>query len=220
MFKNKFPQNLYHSYVIEGDPDILSKELLSFLEENKYITKSDDVISQIYDGFSISDSPVIKEWHSVKGEEDRKRICVIGAKFVNQEAEHSLLKILEEPALNTHFFLIVPNVDVLLPTILSRVHVIRLNESNDFNSEFLKASVGDRLEMIGGMIKRHENDEDSASLRYEAINFLNNLERSIYKDIRDKEAVFSLGEILNAKKYLSIPGASVKMLLEHIAIVV
>lgn len=233
MFEEKFPENLYHSYIIEGDPETLSGELISYLKNRKIIEpQSSNVLCQIYDGFTISDSPLIKSWHSERGEEDKKKICIIGAKFINQEAEHSLLKILEEPKENTHFFLILPNVDTLLPTILSRAHVIKgdndaqggLTKNITSGKKFLDLSKTERIDAIAKLVKSHDDDEGSASLRHDAINILNNLEKVLHerliKNSKDKYLIFSLEEILKSREYLSLPGASVKMILEHIALVI
>lgn len=232
MFENKFPENLYHSYIIEGEPEATARELISYLETRKIIEpKSQNVLCQIYDGFAIGDSPLIKSWHSERGPENQKRICIIGAKFINREAEHSLLKILEEPAINTHFFLIVPNASVLLPTILSRAHVIK-NERREegLGKKFLNANPQDRLDIISKLTKSHSDDEDSAPLRHDAINLLNNLEEILHHRLTEsterqglsvgKDLVFSLGEIAQGREYLNLPGCSVKMILEHIALVI
>ena len=44
------------------------------------------------------------------------------------DAEHALLKIFEEPKKNTHFFLIVPDKNALLPTLVSRFYFIPLHK--------------------------------------------------------------------------------------------
>lgn len=38
-FENLFPENLYHSYIVEGDPETTSRDLIEFLKkEKKYQT--------------------------------------------------------------------------------------------------------------------------------------------------------------------------------------
>lgn len=226
MFKDKFPQNLYHSYIIEGDPEIVSEELLSFLDENNFISKKlDEIFLKNYQNFSIADSSVIREWNSIKGEENKKRICILGTNFINREAEHSLLKTLEEPSKSTHFFIIIPNINVLQPTILSRSHLIKLNksESSEEEKKFIKMSSKERIDFIYDLLKKHEKDETSGPLRSEAINFLDKLEFILYqnfkKDPQNSNFKNSLNEIINCKEYLNFPSSSVKIILEYIALV-
>ena len=227
---NLFPDELYHSYVIEGDPTTLPFEILKFLEDENHIEKqSADTFIQMYDSFTIDDSKKIKEWYSEKGISKGKHVCIIGAKFINHDAERTLLKIIEEPGEQTHFFIIVPNSQVLLDTILSRVHLIKINESESKINigdveDFFKSSKTKRIDAIATIIDGHKDDVGSGGLRYSAIELVNNLEKIIYekwkKDKNSEELQFSLEELRKARDYLSLPGSSVKMVLEHIALVI
>ncbi len=229
-FEKLFPENLYHSYIVEGDPTTTPLLLRKFLEERGDITQNSvDVLCQIYDSFSISDSPLIKEWHSECGITKGKKVCILGAKFINHDAERTLLKILEEPKPNTHFFIIVPNSLMLLDTIRSRVHIVKVSNANEKSSveltkEFLVSSVSDRIKIVSQIIEDNKKNEDSANVRFQAIAFLNNLEAFVYEKFKnnrqDKNTIFLLEEIRKCREFLSIPGASVKMILEHIALMI
>ena len=228
-FDKLLPTNLYHSYVIEGGEDI-AYVLREFLESKGYIKKqSGDVLLNIYDSFTILDSHSIKEWHMNLPIDGRKKVCIIGTKFINREAEQALLKIIEEPNIDTHFFIIIPDSSLLLNTILSRVHVIKNNNlSNNLDydraKEFLSLSPSTRIVKIAEIIKEFKDEESSGGLRYNAISLLNGLERIIYekwkKDINNRDYKFILEEIKNNRNYLSTPGASVKMILEHVALMI
>ena len=131
-FEDLFPHDLYHSYIIESSDTNTFFHLQKFLEKRGYIDQnSSDILCQSYDSFSISDSHIIKEWHSESGIDSKKRICIINTKFINHDAERTLLKILEEPAVNTHFFVIIPNSLMLLDTIRSRAHIVKIEDKND-----------------------------------------------------------------------------------------
>lgn len=221
------PKNLYHSYVIEGDIKENISLILELLEKRKY-NRNDSFIKE-YDAFSMEDSKTLKEWHNKKRVDDEKRFCVIGAKFINHDAERALLKMVEEPESGTHFFLVVPDSKLLLDTILSRSHLIREDNKNltNLSSEattFFRASKKDRIDMVALIIKKNEANEDSGGLRHESIEMLDKLERIIYekfkKDRKDKNNVEILEEISKAREYLAIPGSSPKMILEHIALVI
>lgn len=226
--KDLFPKNLYHSYIVEGDPSTLPYQLKDFFEKRGDIEKnSNDVLCQIYDSFTIDDSSKIKEWHSEKGLGNGKRMCILGAKFINHDAERTLLKIIEEPGENVHFFIIVPNANLLLDTIISRSHIISTDgpdstyTKKDIES-FIKSSPKDRLEIVAKIIDSHKDSEGSGSIRFSATKFINEIEKIIYekwKSNRDNDLQFSLTELSSARDYLSLPGSSPKMILEHISLV-
>jgi len=232
-FEKLFPKDLYHSYVIEGEPNETATKLLKFLEIRGEVEKgSPDVLCQNYESFTMNDVGQIKDWHSRLGITKSKKVCILATKFINREAEQALLKIIEEPAINTHFFIIVPDASLLLDTIISRVHVIKIKEKeNDKNKElqkeinsFLVCSKKERIDKVALIIKENKDEENSGQLRYYATMFVNELESIIYqkfkKDRNDTGIKFILSELQNSREYLSTPGASVKMILEHLALVI
>jgi len=229
MFKELFPRDLYHSYVVEGNPDEIVYLLRIYLEERGDINKySPDVMLNLYDSFNIEDGHRIKEWHQNKATDGKKKICIIGAKFINREAEQTLLKVIEEPTEGTHFFIVVPDASLLLGTILSRVQLIKnLQSDNKFEDKiaegFIKATPKNRIEKVAEIIKEFKDNENSGGLRYYAISLVNGLERIIYekwkKDLNNEDLKFILGEFKSSRDFLSTPGASVKMILEHLALV-
>ncbi len=224
-----FPKDLYHSYVIEGDPNKTAYLLREFLESRGEIDKqSPDMIFEQYDSFAVLDSERIKEWHQNKSIAYKKKICIIGTKFINRDAEQSLLKIIEEPNPYTHFFIIVPDSSLLLDTTLSRVQLIKNIESEEEDNilakDFLNSTITLRIEKIAAIVKEFKDNENSGGIRYYAITLINGIERIIYekwkKDINNKNEKFILDELKNSREYLSIPGSSVKMILEHLALVI
>ena len=226
-FRNLFPKNLYHSYIIESNESNVVLKLREFLEERGDIeANSPDVLCQTYDAFSISDSSIIKDWHS-ESSTSRKRICIIETKFINHEAERTLLKIIEEPAINTHFFIIVPNASVLLDTIRSRAHIIKIfnfdNEISEKNAiKFISLKPSERIDFISQIIKDNKDNDDSGALRYIGIELINGIEKNIYQKFllnrNDKKNQFILEELRNGRDFLSLPGCSPKMILEHISL--
>lgn len=242
IFKQLFPRDLYHSYVVEGNPSVVANELFRFLENRGEIEKqSQDVICQIYESFTMENSRTIKDWHNKLGITNRKKICILATKFINREAEQALLKIIEEPGKNTHFFMVVPDSSILLPTIISRVQIVKIPTQSDSNllnikgekneseeiikeaSSFVKMTPIDRIDKIAQVIKEKKEDENS-NLRFYAINFINQLENIFYQKFKenknDKNIIFILGELEMSRKYIGVPGASVKMILEHLALVI
>jgi DNA polymerase III delta prime subunit len=221
------PDNLYHSYIIEGDIKENTSLVCDLIKNRGY--SLEDSFAHEYDAFSIPDVEALREWHNRKRLDNEKRFCVLGAKFINHDAERAFLKMIEEPGSGTHFFILVPDTKLLLDTIISRSHIIKpKNQDKDNLSDeanrFFKASVKDRMDMIALVIKKNENNEDSGGLRHNSISILEGLEYIIYarfkKSPKDKNNIKILEEISKAKGYLSIPGSSPKMILEHIALVI
>lgn len=227
MFENLFPENLYHSYIVEGEPETTSSFLCEFLKNKE--GKDVEILCQNYDSFAIADSKLIKEWHSQKSVDGKKRMCILSTKFINHDAERTLLKIIEEPAEYTHFFIVIPNSKILLDTIRSRAHIIKPFDNINRNQiekdvkTFLTSSLKDKLEIIEKLVKAHKDEDlDSGGLRYHTIEFLSQIEKVIYdkwkKNKNDRKLISILEEIGEKRVYLNQPGAGVKMILEHIAI--
>lgn len=229
-FEQLFPQDLYHSYIIEAEGEEITSDLLQFLEDRGEIeNNSADVLCQSYEAFTMDDSLEIKEWHSRRGITDGKKICIIATKFINREAEQTLLKIIEEPGENTHFFIIVPDSSVLLPTIISRTHTVKVEKQKDLEIQreavnFIKSEPKERVDIVASIIKENKDEESSGKLRFYATSFVNEIESIFYKrfkeNINDKNIKFILDELQKSRGYLSTPGASVKMILEHLALII
>ena len=68
----------------------------------------------------------------------KKFVIINPAEAMNKESQNALLKILEEPPANFHFFLICENTSRLLPTIISRCQAINFSLLSDSEiSEYL-----------------------------------------------------------------------------------
>ena len=225
-----FPKNLYHSYVVEGDPKETLLLVLNFLKKREGIDiKSPDILYRTYESFDINNSRDIKDWHSQKGISESKKICIIATNFINKEAEQALLKIIEEPTINTHFFIIVPDSSFLLDTFISRIHLVKTNSTCDVVlrkdvNQFVLLCPKERIEMVGVIIKKNKQEESSGKLRAYALSFINELENVFHLKFKksrvDNNISFILKELQSSRKYLNYPGASVKMILEHIALVI
>lgn len=60
-----------------------------------------------------------------------KALIINAFRGITTESQNALLKILEEPPLSTFIFLIVENVNILLPTIISRCKIIKLEDEKN-----------------------------------------------------------------------------------------
>ena len=212
---------LHHVYLIEGDSHILFDKIAVFLNENLgFETKANpDFWNENYDSLGINETRKIKEVQSRKALIKDKKIFVLSFNTITIEAQNSLLKLFEEPTPNTHFFLITRSASILLPTLKSRIVIVR--DTNKFRSmtpdlvkDFIVSKKGNRINLLKDIIK--EKDKHSAIL------FLDELEKEIKYNLDIKNIsltnVFLLEEITKAKKYLGARSSSIKMILENIAL--
>jgi len=101
---------------------------------------------------------------------EMKAVIVDDAQLLTHEAQNALLKVLEEPPAHTMLFLSTDSKETLLPTILSRCHIVELEtvgtkltdkelaDYNDFIERLNNLSVGERLKKAEMLAK----DKDKA----------------------------------------------------------
>jgi len=220
---------LHHAYCLEGERGELFSKLRDFFESQlNFLTKGNpDFWYGEFDTFGIDDGRLLKVMasrrplDSVQG----KKIFVIAFNFITREAQNSLLKTFEEPTEGTHFFIITPSSEILLPTLKSRLFLIsppniqtsdvRIFRGGNMES-FLAACGSERIKMLKKMI----DEKDKAG----AISFLNDLEVCL-RERYDPQKMgtgepFIFEEIRKCRSYLHDRAPSVKMILEYIAILV
>jgi DNA polymerase III delta prime subunit len=224
MFGDLDIKRLHHAYLLEGERALLIEEVISFFDKNNIASKgnSDFVISQ-FDTLAVDDARTIKErqMNRALGE---KKIFILGFNFITREAQNSLLKVFEEPTENSHFFVIVPGAEILLPTLRSRLQLLR-GETNPLKvsphaaqaKKFFKASKRERLELVKALVEAIADEEKG---KMDAIAFVNGLEIELHANLDPKkpESVEALNQILKCRGYLQDRSSSVKMILEHLAL--
>ncbi len=160
-FENSIKNNrLSHLYLLTGAPsDVLSEVAfkLSYLilrKDNDEDNLEQKILNRNYPNF-IS---INKEGNTLRKEQilnlqnefsktsliNGERVYVIlDAETMSQAAANSLLKFLEEPQSNkTVGFLVTDNINMILPTIISRSQVILINyEKEEFINQLIKESV-------------------------------------------------------------------------------
>ncbi len=206
---------LHHAYLFEGGKDNVLLSLKKFLEKEVGIVihgNPDFSISE-FETLTVDDSREITLRQSRRGLTSKK-IFIIQTRFITTEAQNALLKTFEEPTADTHFFLIMPTIQTLLPTLRSRLMLIPVESSNSEEKislkKFLEKSGTERLLMLKNIIE--EKDKGAA------IDFVSSLERELAKDVKKNKE--SLEQILMVKKYLHDRSPSLKLLLEHLALVI
>ncbi|MCC7004690.1 hypothetical protein IT397_02115 [Candidatus Nomurabacteria bacterium] len=219
--KNK----LHHAYFLEGKRIAIISELNSFLEsELKFeINNNPDYICREYEVFGIDEAREIIDIHSKKALGEFK-IFIIAFHFITHQAQNALLKILEEPSSNSHFFLVSKSIDDFLPTLKSRLERVDARKivGEDIwpqeAEKFLKLSLKDKLSYSKNFSDQIKDEESSKS---DVVCLIDEIKKILVKRMskeKSKEIAIVLEKIIKLKKYLSSPSASVKMILDSVSI--
>lgn len=203
-------------------------ELCDFLEAHLGVKKRGDPDLHIFDSeaFGIDDSREILGSHSTRSiGQHGKKIFIVSTSSLTGDAQNALLKMVEEPTPGTHIFLIIPSRDALLPTLRSRLSFVDLggadvvDKANNGDTElsdnkalakrFLKMSKKERIEFVDDMAKEIADEDLPKSAAVELVG-------TIAEEVRhDRRA---LAASLKALDYLRDRSASVKQLLEYVAL--
>ena len=209
---------LHHAYLIEGRAKNLLPELIVFFETNLGIKTSGnpDFWQGVFETIGIEEGRLIKERQSLTSFGGGLKIFIISAGGITFEAQNALLKVFEEPTSKTHFFIILPSIEALLPTFLSRVSLHRYEnkEEDIFPKEFLKTTPTEHVALLQKMIERKNKGE--------ALSFLNGLEKTLRASKKEltKDDIFVFEEIMKCRGYLSLRSPSFKTILEYVALTI
>lgn len=216
-----FESLTHHAYGIAGEAGEVVPKLLSTLKKTAQLSAqgNPDFRLESFEVMGIDEARTLKEAAKRKSVTGGKKIFIVSARGITKEAQNALLKIFEEPPADTHFFLVVPSIDILLPTLRSRLLVISAPKGNGKETSsqaeiFLRALVPARLRTIQGLLKGADEKTGKRAL----VVFLDGLER--YLALKDRSSVAeALEAVLTAKKYSRDRAPSFKLLLEHLALV-
>ncbi|HRZ30102.1 MAG TPA: hypothetical protein P5274_00300 [Candidatus Paceibacterota bacterium] len=237
----------HHAYLLVGGVDywreILEAELKRILKiEN--LSACPDIWWQTYNSFGIKNGHNLIEKEARKSFSGQGRFFVLEISSITPEAENSLLKTLEEPMSDTHFFIIARQADIFLPTVRSRlitfeapraVFEVGLQGSpkSDFEKaqKFLKLDLPDRLDFIQKefLLARAGGKNKDKSLarplggKSEIIDFVIDLEKTLHTRIDlqkiTKAEELALYELEKVQRYFQNPRSSNRLILEHLALI-
>ncbi|OGZ55709.1 MAG: hypothetical protein A3J04_04130 [Candidatus Ryanbacteria bacterium RIFCSPLOWO2_02_FULL_47_14] len=211
---------LHHAYLIEGERRSVHLALNRFFENELKlkIRGNPDLLFAEYDTFTIDEARALKDWQSKRPAVGEQKFFVLALNNATHQAQNSLLKVLEEPTAGTHFFLIAPSADIFLPTVRSRLFIVKFTSENIGDGEkeaekFLKSNVGERFAFAKSFA---DKITDGKKTKTDVIKFLDTIELALRNKNLADPAVFE--QLLQSKIFLRSSGASVKMLLENLAL--
>jgi len=206
----------HHATLIEGDFVSIREDLIASLERifNIKALHNPDFQIRSYETLGVEEARELKSQAGYRAVRESTKIFLISFSAIGTEAQNALLKLFEEPAPNTFFVLVGKVGTRILPTLRSRLNVIAaVSVAADVREakKFLEKNGAERLEMLKGIIE--DRDREQANL------LLNGLEEELHSSKKIAENVRSLSEISIARRYLADRSSSVKLLLEHLSIV-
>jgi len=217
--------NLHHAYCILGNKgDVVSELEKFFLKELKFsMINNPDFWYGEFDVMDIEDGRAIKILHQNRPTSGDKKIFVISANFITEKAQNAMLKLFEEPRGDTHFFLVLPSLNNIIPTFRSRLYIFDANKVVDTlidPKDFLKMPIGKRMEAVK---KIYESISDEEESKVEVIKLINSLEVELKKNTNIKKLnsgeVKMFEDIEKVRQYAGEQSPSLKMLLEHLSLI-
>ncbi len=209
-------KQLHHAVLIEGNKVAGILYAQKHIEENLEITFSGnpDVETTETDRFTIDDARRLKERASQSPFGDRQ-VFIIACETILREAQNALLKLFEEPPEKTHFIIIIPNKNSLLDTVQSRLLYLKKIKETEHDTttdaeKFLTGDIATHLKILAPLIKNKEREK--------ARILLDELEEKLHKEGVTKNKKM-LEEIYFIRQYISDTSSSLKMLLEHLAVI-
>ena len=241
--------NLHHAYLIEGVKDEIVPEIITFCENINIKTSGNPDFCHIsIDNFKIDEAFDLRAMSTNKSFSSKKRVFLVSVNSFSLDAQNVLLKMFEEPVPDTHFFLVVPDANALLKTLVSRFYLI--SPKSDFGvgikeaEKFISMSERGRLDFIKELLTEAEDEDEEGneivapdSVRSRALKFLNAVETVLHKKLKNSAVLTLPGipggtytaqnflvscfeQIFKAREFLRQPGSSTKSLLESVALVV
>ena len=217
---------LDHAYLLAGDLESLRFGVRDFLSKDigVKIENNTDCLFEEFESFGIDESRRLKGLQANKGFSGANRYFVVSTSFFTVEAQNALLKMFEEPRDGVFIFLIVPTLDMVIDTLLSRLQVVGVPDVSVKDKDsikepfynFVTMTISERLKII----KKLTLDKEKKQAKIKALKLLDVVEERIAKDIKKPDIAQALEEIIFARKYLYGRSPSLKMILEHIALVI
>jgi DNA polymerase III delta prime subunit len=208
-------------------------EILKFCESLDIKTSGNPDFCHIsIDNFKIDEAFDLRGMSSNKAFSSLKKVFVISVNSFTLDAQNVLLKMFEEPIENTHFFLVVPDSNMLLKTLISRFYLIK-NAPTEVGvptevgkaEKFIKMSLKNRLDFIKELLpKKEEESEEEISIesnRSKALKLLNTLESVLHSKMSKRPFDTRIFEhFFKVREFLRMPGSSAKTLMESVALII
>lgn len=206
---------LHHAYLVIGDQE-QALELLGsiFTEEDFKLTGNPDFILYSQSTFGIEEAREIGMMAARRPLGSRK-VFLLSPSKISIEAQNALLKTLEDPYPDTHFFITLRDEELVIPTLLSRMQVVKnLPNLSGRKIQGKSLDAKDFLALpIKGKIAFAKKFADEELLLAPFLDKLVSLLREESKDLGRVEKVYQVRRFANDRS------ASSRLIIEHLALV-
>lgn len=196
---------MHHAILLIGERDEVEAHLDKLFNGlNVKTVGNPDVFVYELESFGVDEAREVGE-HSVTKAFGSKKFFILRAQKFTAEAQNALLKTFEDPTPNTHFVLTARDTGIFLPTLISRMEVVRVGGELEENEakKFLKKSLKSRLE--------YAKKFDGA-----LVDLLDSLLLELKKG---GSTLTQLKEVLDMRSYARDTAALPRLILEHLALV-
>lgn len=218
----------HQSFLVEAEAEegIAAALAWAELELGLIAGKNPDVIVLRHGLFSVEDARKVNELAHSSALIGSRKAIIIAASRLYAEAQNSLLKVLEDQPQGVYIFIVLPTLGGILPTITSRTQELSVGgKKKAYMSEaaeaFIKADSEKRLALVKRLAAGRDEDARREN-RDEAIGILDGVEAAAYakwKEAKSPEIATLLADIAKLRGSLHDRAASVRMILEHLALV-
>lgn len=212
----KDPSQFHHAYLVSGTKET-SALLVSDLERLGIATRGNpDFVSDFVVSFGVDEAQALILQAATRPVRGDRKYFLVTASSISREAQNSLLKLLEEPTGSSVFFVVVPAARALLPTLRSRMHLLeyRTHDATAITlaRTFLSDSFAERIELL----KKFADERDTERV----MSLLSELERILGSMSRNIAFADGLRAVWRARRHIAAGTASLKMMLEQVALLV
>jgi len=208
---------MHHACLLVGEPEAAESHLSRVCRNLKIKQAGNpDFFAFRSSTFGIDDARQLRDLSLRKpvtgstSSEPSKKIFFISAESLTREAQNALLRTFEDPVSDTYFFLAAREEEAILPTLRSRMQVVRVKMlekvATDEASKFLSLPIKDRLTFA----KKFGTDLRSLPA------FLDNLMLLLREK---KEAEESIAKVYNVRRFAGDQSAATRLILEHLSVV-
>jgi hypothetical protein len=203
--------NLHHAYLLLGGREeglAVFGQVLEALEFK--IAGNPDYFAFEGEVLGIDEARELSRRAVMKSFGERKLFYLAPGKFT-VEAENALLKLLEEPPENTHFFISAREKELFLPTLLSRLKVVQAGSELSRNvsaaGKFLAMPPGERI----AFAREFADSEASLSVFLDEL-LLRMRENGVGTD--------KLEKVFRVRKFADDRSVMPRLMLEHLSLII